>query len=130
MSDRYLATDAPDVLRAALRDYGDRYTWFYLHGNPQRKGLATRIEKQLKRGGLDGFLEGANFLIDVLLLAETDVFVGKFTSNLDRLVHALQVGRDGCVRPFASLDAPWCFDFGGMAGRVRRAGEEEVRFKC
>ena len=68
--------------------------------------------------------------MDTLLLAEADVFVGKFTSNLDRLVHALQVGRSGCVRPFVSLDAPWCFDFGGMAGRVREEGQKEVRFKC
>ena len=61
------------------------------------------------------------------LLARCDAFVGKFTSNMDRLVFALMSGRrGGCVPPYASIDSRWCFDFGVRSGRT--LGNES--FKC
>ena len=63
----------------------------------------------------------------VLAGAEADAFVGKFTSNMDRLVFALMSGRrGGCVPPYASIDSRWCFDFGVRSGRT--LGNES--FKC
>ena len=134
----FLATDSPDVVAEALRDYSHNLTWHYLR-NPQRRGVRKRkIETQLQRGEIDGFLEGAYYLVDALLLAQTDVLVGKFTSNLLRIALELQVGRDRCVRPFASLDgSEWCFDFTPFpeddkykfAGRVLMKGQVE-RFSC
>ena len=60
-------------------------------------------------------------------LARCDAFVGKFTSNMDRLVFALMSGRrGGCVPPYASIDSRWCFDFGVRSGRT--LGNES--FKC
>merc|ERR1712113_725498 len=55
--------------------------------------------------------------IEVLLLAECDAFVGKFTSNLFRLAYSLRAAKCNCAAPFISLDAPWCFDFGLREGR-------------
>ena len=134
----FLATDSPDVVAEALRDYSHNLTWHYQR-NPQRRGVRKRkIETQLQRGEIDGFLEGAYYLVDALLLAQTDVLVGKFTSNLLRIALELQVGRGRCVRPFASLDgSEWCFDFTPFpeddkykfAGRVMMKGKVE-RFSC
>ena len=91
----------------------------------------------MSKGQLDGFLEGAHYLVDVLLLSRTDAFVGKMTSNFDRLVHALQTGRSGCVRPYVSLDAPWCFDYmsggrdlGIYGGHVVHKSGKIDRFAC
>ena len=70
------------------------------------------VEKQIADGEVDAVEEGENALVDVLLLAQADVFVLKFTSNLDRLVLELAAARGSCVPPHISLDAPWCFGFG------------------
>ena len=39
-----------------------------------------------------------DFLTDLHLMAECDGLVGKFTSNVDRIVLALMGARSGCVR--------------------------------
>ena len=58
-------------------------------------------------------------LDDLFLLAACDGFVGKFTSNIDRLAVALSNAWRGgdCVTPFESLDAAWCADFGRRTGK-------------
>ena len=55
--------------------------------------------------------------IDLMLLAQSDLFVGKFTSNFFRAAVALRAAGCDCAPPFVSLDAPWCFDFGLRQGR-------------
>jgi hypothetical protein len=54
--------------------------------------------------------------LDVMLLARCDALVGKFSSNLFRTAHALQSAACDCARPFVSLDAPWCSDYGLLEG--------------
>ena len=65
-------------------------------------------------------VEFSDFMLDTYLLAHTDGLVAKFTSNLDRLAFELQTGRGTpggtCVKPFISIDSPWCFDFNTESG--------------
>ena len=79
-----------------------------------------------------------------MLLARCDILVGKFTSTLFRTAYALSsTTRDGwgdniddveddaspqtvCLKPFVSLDSPWCGDAGVRAGR----GARGVLFEC
>ena len=75
-------------------------------------------------------VEFDDFMLDAYLLAHTDGLVGKFTSNLDRLAFELMTARatpgGTCVKPFLSIDSPWCSDFGVMSGvRVPSALTQE-----
>ena len=46
-----------------------------------------------------------------------DAFVGKFTSNLDRIAFSLlSASKQGLV-PFVSLDSSWCSDWARNAGK-------------
>ena len=40
--------------------------------------------------------------------ARCDILVGKFTSGLFRAAYQLSAAEHGLLRPFVSLDAPWC----------------------
>lgn len=71
----------------------------------------------LRNGSIDAFAEAQAALIDILLLSEGDFFVGKFTSNIDRIVYSLMSATKHGIVPYASLDSPWCFDFGQRSGR-------------
>ena len=50
-----------------------------------------------------------SFVADLHALSSCDAMVGKFTSNLARLVLELISARLGRVAPYISLDAAWCF---------------------
>jgi hypothetical protein len=55
-----------------------------------------------------------------------DTAPGKFTSNVFRLAFQLMVAQSGGggfsgMRPYVSLDAPWCFDFGYWYGYANEA---------
>lgn len=55
--------------------------------------------------------------VDALLLARCHVLVGKFSSGLFRAAYSLASARNGgALPPFVSLDAPWCADYGVIAG--------------
>lgn len=71
---------------------------------------AARVEDLLESGVLDSAAEFAGVLVDVFLLAACDAYVGKFTSNLDRLAYALLVGHRGVAAPYVSLDTAWSKD--------------------
>ena len=59
---------------------------------------------------VDGYEEAMSALVDIELLSQCDVLIGKFSSNLFRTAFARQHARSpSCVRPYVSLDAPWCF---------------------
>ena len=47
-------------------------------------------------------------LTDLLLLSETDAFVGHFLSNLSRLAIEMSSATKGYVPPFISVDGQWC----------------------
>jgi hypothetical protein len=74
---------------------------------------------------LDSYLEAENLIIDIMMLSEGDAFVGKFTSNIDRISFALMCARKGGLLPYTSLDSSWCFDFGVKAGETPMG-----RFNC
>jgi hypothetical protein len=69
-------------------------------------------------------------IANMLLLASTDMLVGKFTSNVFRIAFQLmsaQSARSGCTKPYISLDSPWCFDFRVISGV--NTGERKL-FMC
>ena len=61
---------------------------------------SARVEDLLESNVLDSAKEFAGVLVDVFLLASGDVYIGKFTSNLDRLAYATRraEGRRGALR--------------------------------
>mmetsp|Transcript_5788 Transcript_5788/g.18075 ORF Transcript_5788/g.18075 Transcript_5788/m.18075 type:complete len:1617 (+) Transcript_5788:79-4929(+) len=77
--------------------------------------------------------------IDAMLLARCDGLIGKFTSTLFRAAMSMKSASCGCIPPFVSLDAPWCFDYGVKAGEnwefplpsaYDEVGRGENRFWC
>ena len=70
----------------------------------------ARIEDLMAAGVVDAAEEFAAVLVDVTVLSDCDAFVGKFTSNLDRLAYALLVFRRRTLAPYASLDTAWSKD--------------------
>lgn len=72
----------------------------------------------------DGYERAMDFIIDAHLIGECDGFVGKFSSSLGRIGYSLMATRGGvdCLRPFHSLDVPWCF---GLA--CRKEGNERLK---
>eukprot|EP00466_Bigelowiella_natans_P012706 jgi/Bigna1/85856/estExt_fgenesh1_pg.C_60268 len=111
----FLATDTQEV-RDATEDY-PQFIWHFQKENlySQKRSHVLKylpIEKALKYGVLDAFEEGASYLVDLHLMAQGHGFVGKFTSNLDRLVYNLMGSKADCYRPYISLDSGWCFDYG------------------
>lgn len=82
-------------------------------------------EESLHGGGrMDGDERVLDFLVDVHLLGECDGIVGKFSSHLSRAAYALMAVRGGvdCLRPYVSLDVPWCFGLG-----CRKQGDEMLK---
>ena len=79
-------------------------------------GAATNGDTMAKAGTVFDFVEldtpwklFLDFAVDLHLMARCDGLVGKFTSNVDRLVYALQTARRGCLVPYVSVDqSPWC----------------------
>ena len=63
-------------------------------------------------------------MIDTYLLASADGLVGSFANNMDRLAYSLMATRGGidCLRPYVSLDVPWCF---GLS--CRKEGDERLK---
>ena len=60
---------------------------------------------------VDSWQMHLDFLADLHLMAGCDGLVGKFTSNVDRIVLALMAVRRRCVPPYVSIDGSrWCFD--------------------
>jgi hypothetical protein len=74
---------------------------------------------KLKKGEIDAYLEAQNVIIDIMLLSEGDAFVGKFSSNIDRIAFALLSAKKKGLSPYTSLDSKWCFDFGQQAGQTK-----------
>mmetsp|Transcript_13481 Transcript_13481/g.24137 ORF Transcript_13481/g.24137 Transcript_13481/m.24137 type:complete len:881 (-) Transcript_13481:2343-4985(-) len=141
----FLATDSAEVIRNAAKLY-PQFKWMYNKNMNREKyevfAKATRKDeltiegvlfghKKLRRAGFTPYTEMRDFLLDLYMLAmHSDGFVGKFTSNMDRIVMSLgtSTGNNGgtCLKPAVSLDAPWCFDFGAQSG----VGVNGEKFYC
>ena len=79
--------------------------------------LDKKLQARLKKGKTDKtYIEAVEATIDLMLLSESDGFVGKFTSNFFRNAFSLKAASCDCAPPFISLDAPWCFDYGLRVG--------------
>ena len=74
---------------------------------------------------MDNFMEAQYTLLDLILMSECDAFVGKFTSNMDRIAFALMTSRINGMAPYVSLDSKWCADWGNPAG-----ASELAEFNC
>uniref|UniRef100_A0A7S2TIQ6 Alpha-(1,6)-fucosyltransferase N- and catalytic domain-containing protein n=1 Tax=Lotharella oceanica TaxID=641309 RepID=A0A7S2TIQ6_9EUKA len=111
----YLATDSNDAVRATAKY--PNYTWIIDH-QQKRHDLQVLIEKALHTNVINGTEEFMGVLKDVELLSDCQALVGKFTSNVDRLVYMRMFMKSGrCYKPFASLDSGWCFDHSVPSGR-------------
>ena len=68
-------------------------------------------------GAFDASGAAASVVDDLAILSKCDAFVGKFTSNLDRIAYALIAARSRCLKPFVSLDSLWCHDWSNKNGK-------------
>ena len=106
-SPAYAFLTMPNVSRTGLRQ------------SPPSEILDELIKRRMRSGvGVAQTEEHAlSGVVDAMLLARTDVLVGKFSSGLFRAAYALaSARRAGALVPFVSLDAPWCADYGVPAG--------------
>lgn len=68
------------------------------------------IEDKMKRSKpKERAAHGQSVVIDVWALADAHTFVGTFTSALSRIAFQLSFARKGYVKPYISLDIPWCW---------------------
>lgn len=93
-----------------------QFKWFFLPGQERGALKNASWTENLAKKKFDNFLEAQHTLVDISLMAEGDAFVGKFTSNIDRLVYALLVAKKQSLVPYVSLDSTWCMDHGQQAG--------------
>ena len=113
MRDRYgvsrvfLATDDPAVAEAAQAAAGLEILQLSLDRQVFAANWFLEFRAQLGLVSAQAVTESA--LVDLLLLAEGDMFVGTFASHLSRLTFELMVARRGYFPPYASVDYPWCF---------------------
>jgi len=128
----FLATDGAGVINETAR-YPE-FQWLFLRNSMRFSAEPTeahnpttqRMESRVAGGALDGESVAMQSLVDMLLLSETDVLVGKFTSNLFRAALEYRGGQLGGLPAFVSLDATWCFGFRGTIVRGPHAGEKYV----
>ncbi|GBG23896.1 Alpha-1,6-fucosyltransferase [Hondaea fermentalgiana] len=131
----YLATDSAEVIRNATTQYRD-FKWLYNDAiDRSRYAVFDRAsqedevtiegvlfgDKRLHDAGFSKTQEMVDFLVDTYILGvHTSGFVGKFTSNMDRIVTALgaATGNEAgtCLKPTISLDSDWCYDFMVQSG--------------
>jgi hypothetical protein len=107
----YLATDSDTVI-----DTLDKYPNFTFHYQKGigRGGIRNKVpvDDLLHSGRLNGCDEAGSTFIDTHLLGSCHAFVGKFSSNIDRIAYNLMFARTRRYQPHISLDNNWCFDFG------------------
>jgi len=107
----FLATDSDSVL-AQLDDYPN-WTFHYIR-DIDRGGVrnSQSIDKLLVDGTVDGCREATESFLDTYILGQCDAFIGKFSSNMDRIAYAFMFARFRHHVPHISLDTNWCFDYG------------------
>jgi len=132
----YLASDSDSVFNATLNF--PNYTWIYMdEGLALQKSLFAQdptaqswdsvLTDNIASGKTDVNEKVARLSsIDMMLLGESDLFVGKFSSNFFRTAYELKAAECNCAPAFASLDSPWCFDYGAATGIAAGGG----KFSC
>ena len=119
------------MVKLAPKKY-PQYKWLFqpmdrtrydIFANKGKKGVHRKAGLQIEDvlfEGIGGFSAGPEqefreYMLDVYALANADGLVGKFSSSLDSLAYALQTAHNTeggmCMKPYISMDAPWCFDF-------------------
>ena len=132
----FLATDGQRVINETARH--PEFKWLLLPRKRFQTGNGAeqepRMESRIASGTLDGRALALESLVDMILLADTDVLVGKFTSNLFRAAFELRAGRTGCLPAVVSMDAAWCFGpdhvGGENSGEVLRGRHAGETFAC
>lgn len=83
------------------------------------KGKQSQGDEGETQPAFDPRADALAAMTDLLLLADCDALVVKFTSNLGRQALALSNAFKGgdCVVPYLSLDSPWCAGHGKKVGR-------------
>ena len=111
----YLATDDFDIIDETKEwpDFNWMFAPYATRGNNE---TLIYSDEKLRNGALNNFELAESTLIDIFLLSQGDYFVGKFTSNIDRIAYARMCGVKGGLVPYISLDSVWCFDFGVKSG--------------
>jgi hypothetical protein len=111
----FLATDDDAVLEDIKA--WPMFTWHVVPGLDRGELKKAHWDSNLRQKKFDSFFEAQAALVDLFLMSEGDAFVGKFTSNLDRIAYSLLVGKKQGLVPYASLDSTWCMDWGMPAGK-------------
>ena len=116
----YLATDSKDVIMDTKK-FPD-YTFLYLKNVQRYKKkhpppfLDNIIRKRTRKNETYKTMEQTEkTIIDLWLLAQCNIFVGKFTSNFFRAAYSLSTAFCDCAKPYVSLDSPWCFNYGSTS---------------
>jgi len=110
----FLATDDEKTVKETKQ--WPEFNWLVVPGFERGEVKKSKWEANLRSGALDNFGEAQAALVDLLLMSEGDAFVGKFTSNLDRIAYSLLAASKGGLVPYMSLDSKWCNDWGRNAG--------------
>ena len=107
----FLATDSDSLLLELSRypNWSFHYIDSVDRGGPRN---VRTIDTILQEGQLDGCNEATNAFLDTYMLGQCDAFLGKFSSNIDRIAYALLFARVRHHVPHVSLDNNWCFDYG------------------
>jgi hypothetical protein len=112
-----LATD--DAATIAETANWTEFKWFYQSDAVVDRSEKKKLDWEFNSGSrnMDNYLEAQLLLIDIFMLAEGDMIMGKFTSNIDRIAFALASAQRRGLIPYHSIDSTWCFDYGSRIGK-------------
>ena len=90
-----------------------------------KKQHYRKIDDAIAAGVVDAGNEFEEAMISAYLLAESDGFIGGFSSNAARVAYSmLAAGPKGCLKPYDSFDINWCGAFGKGGPTILRRGNE------
>ena len=120
-----ILTAPPRMSTAKLRGAVRSHKKVGVHKDGSRQNATTdlRFEDTIRMGLVNPTLDTREVIRDLHLLSEADAFVGKYSSNIDRIAIALSYGNKQCAVPFTSIDSPWCTNFGWGIGRNFQSGK-------
>lgn len=116
----FFATDDAALATRAANVSSPQLPVYVSHTQRNSEGVVwDTVLRNGHSGGvqLDRTQTALDIIVDIALLAKTDAFIGKFTSNVDRIAYALLAARSNCLKPYVSLDALWCHDWSNPVGR-------------
>mmetsp|Transcript_42048 Transcript_42048/g.68288 ORF Transcript_42048/g.68288 Transcript_42048/m.68288 type:complete len:1292 (-) Transcript_42048:158-4033(-) len=107
----FLATDSAAAIKSLpkYKNYPFHYNKVAGRGGKRNQ---KAVDDLLFHKEIDGCKEAEDTMIDMHLLGATDAFIGKFSSNIDRVAYNLIFARTRAYQPYVSLDNTWCFDYG------------------